>query len=261
MITVKAGAATDVGPVRELNEDSHYSGRAIWLIADGMGGHAAGDVASRITVEQFRRLDEAKAALHPSDLVEATLRANEEILRYGRAHEKSWGLGTTVTGVALVVVGGAEHWAVFNVGDSRVYRWMNGQLSRATVDHSQIEEMILAGALTDTDARFHSTRNVITRSLGSIPAPVADVWVLPPTTGERFILCSDGLSGEVEDQQIAELVRLTGDAQELAEVLVRAAVKGGGHDNVSVIVVDLVSGAEADDAPTTPREDIERVAS
>jgi len=253
VITVRAGAATDVGSVREVNEDSHYAGRSVWLIADGMGGHAAGDVASRIAVEHFAALDGADRPLHPSDLVQAIATANEQILRYGSAHPHAWGLGTTVTGIALVVVGGARHWAVFNVGDSRVYRWMDGRLSRATVDHSHIEHLVLGGTLTEDEARFHSSRHVITRSLGSNPGPQTDVWVLPPSSGERFVLCSDGLSGEVNDPEIALLTGRTADPQRLADLLVEAAVLHGGRDNVTVVVVDLLSGADDDDAPTTPR--------
>ncbi len=255
MITVRCGAATDVGTVRQLNEDSLYVGRSIWMIADGMGGHAAGDVASRLTVRNFADLDGEQRALHPGDLVETTIRASEQILSYGRQNRESWGLGTTVTGIALVSVGGADHWAIFNVGDSRVYHWLDGKLSRATVDHSRIEELLLAGSVTEDEARHHSSRNIVTRSLGSIPAPQVDLWILPPTTGERFVLCSDGLNGEIEDGAIASLTQQIADPQQLAEALVATAVENGGRDNVSVVVVDLLAGADDDDdEPTSPRE-------
>ena len=252
MLQVVSGHRSDVGRVRRLNEDAVLAGARIWAVADGMGGHAAGDVASRLVIEELDALD-AAGALRPADVVRCLGGANDRIIRHGAEHPKAAGLGTTVTGLALVSVGGADHWAVFNVGDSRVYRVMDGQLSRATIDHSETEELVLDGAITPEQARTHHARNVVTRSLGMPAAPQVDVWVLPQTPGERFLICSDGLTGELDDGTISAIVGDHPAAGPAADALVMAAVRHGGRDNVSVVVVNvegtLQSEAEGDTNP------------
>lgn len=252
MLQVVSGHRSDVGRVRRLNEDAVLAGARIWAVADGMGGHAAGDVASRLVIEELGLLD-ASGPLRPADLVRCIGGANDRIVRHGAEHPKATGLGTTVTGLALVSVGGADHWAVFNVGDSRVYRVMDGQLSRATIDHSETEELVLEGVITPEQARTHHARNVVTRSLGMPAAPEVDVWVLPQTPGERFLICSDGLTGELDDGAISAIVDDHPAAGPAADALVTAAVRHGGRDNVSVVVVNvegtLQTEAEGDTNP------------
>ena len=252
MLQVVSGHRSDVGRVRRLNEDAVLAGARIWAVADGMGGHAAGDVASRLVIEELGALD-ASGPLRPADLVRCIGGANDRIVRHGAEHPKATGLGTTVTGLALVSVGGADHWAVFNVGDSRVYRVMDGQLSRATIDHSETEELVLEGVITPEQARTHHARNVVTRSLGMPAAPEVDVWVLPQTPGERFLICSDGLTGELDDGAISAIVDDHPAASPAADALVTAAVRHGGRDNVSVVVVNvegtLQTEAEGDTNP------------
>ena len=252
MLQVVSGHRSDVGRVRRLNEDAVLAGARIWAVADGMGGHAAGDVASRLVIEELGALD-ASGPLRPADLVRCIGGANDRIVRHGAEHPKATGLGTTVTGLALVSVGGADHWAVFNVGDSRVYRVMDGQLSRATIDHSETEELVLEGIITPEQARTHHARNVVTRSLGMPAAPEVDVWVLPQTPGERFLICSDGLTGELDDGAISAIVDDHPAAGPAADALVTAAVRHGGRDNVSVVVVNvegtLQTEAEGDTNP------------
>ena len=247
-LVVRAGAATDVGRVREHNEDSILADRTVFMVADGMGGHAAGEVASRIAVDTVAELA-GSPVRDRDDVVSALLLANRRILESVAAHPEQAGMGTTATGLAVVDAGGSDHWAVFNVGDSRVYRHLDGRLDLLTVDHSEVQQLVDAGLITEAEAARHPMRNVVTRSLGSDPAPVVDVWELPAHPGERFVICSDGLSGELTPEQVAEVVARHEDPQACAEALVAAAVDAGGRDNVSAVVVALdLTGDGADTA-------------
>jgi PPM family protein phosphatase len=254
---VAVGASTDVGRVRALNEDAFLNGEHVWVVADGMGGHAAGDVASRLAVESLRELD-AVEVLRPALVNAAVARANAAVVRHGMVHPEALGLGTTVTGLAEVIVGGVPHWAVFNVGDSRVYRYAGGELLRATIDHSEVEELIAEGLIDAEQARDHPARHIITRSVGMRPAPAVDLWVLPQTPGERFLLCSDGLTSELDDDQIAAVLAGHPAAAAAADALVAAVLATPARDNVTVLVVD-VRGADdaADDEITVPRNVLE----
>jgi protein phosphatase len=255
VIGVTVGACTDVGAVRSLNEDRYYVGTFIWLVADGMGGHAAGEVASEIVVSLLRNLDYDH--LEQSAITDAVMDTNAAVLTYGREHPEARGLGSTVTGLARVDIGGAEHWAVFNVGDSRVYRDYRGVLSRATLDHSEVEELILQGVITAEEARWHSSRSVVTRSIGTEPAPQVDLWVLPQTPGERFVICSDGLTAELTDEDIQEILARHSDSEQAARALVDAAWEAGGSDNISVLVVAVEDDQSADiEEITKPRAEL-----
>ena len=152
-------------------------------------------------------------------------------------------------------VAGLDHWVVFNVGDSRVYRLANDALAQVTVDHSEVTELVAAGEISAKSARTHPHRNVVTRSLGTDPAPNPDLWVFPPTAGERFLICSDGLTLELDDTVITDVLTTESDAQRAAETLVQRAVSAGGRDNVTAIVVDLESSISTDevDEDTAPR--------
>jgi protein phosphatase len=239
MLTLRWGSATDVGRVRTLNEDSLLAVPGLFVVADGMGGHAAGEVASQLAVAEFARLAE-QAAVRAEDVTETVRRANEHILSAGAERGDRFGMGTTLTGVGVVGSEGSEQLAVFNVGDSRVYRLAEGQLSQLTVDHSAVQELVDAGRLTAQAARSHPRRNVVTRSLGSDPGPAPDVWLVQPVTGDRFLVCSDGLTGELEDSAIAESLKAQSDPQAAADELVRQALAAGGHDNVTAVVLDVV---------------------
>lgn len=241
MLNVVSGHRSDVGKVRHHNEDSLLAGRRVWAVADGMGGHAAGDIASALVIEGLRPLDR-RDTLRPVDLVAAVHAANERVLAHGEAHPLVRGLGSTVTGIALVDVAGASQWAIFNVGDSRVYRVHEGVLTRATVDHSEAEELVIEGVITPEQARTHRSRNIVTRSLGQPETPQVDLWLLPATPGERFVVCSDGLNSEVSDDVIRDIAVATRDAQDAAATLVEAALLAGGRDNVTAIVVDVSEG-------------------
>jgi PPM family protein phosphatase len=233
---VRSGAATDVGLVRDHNEDSMIARGAVFAVADGMGGHAAGEVASGLAVEALGEIAD-RDDLVSDDVTTAVGEAHARILRSAARHPEQTGMGTTLTGLAAVGDDGTDQWAVFNVGDSRVYRFADGQLTQVTVDHSEVRELVDAGLITPEQAAYHPLRNIVTQSLGASWAPQVDLWVLPRQPGERFLVCSDGLSGELSDREIAALLARNEDPQEAATALVEAAVAAGGRDNVTVVMV------------------------
>ncbi|HRW19690.1 MAG TPA: protein phosphatase 2C domain-containing protein [Dermatophilaceae bacterium] len=252
-LALRAGIATDVGRVRDHNEDSALARGSIYVVADGMGGHAAGEVASGITTETLGELA-TRTDLKVADIVAQIEAANERILRMAAQQPETHGMATTVTGVGIVTVGGSQHWAVFNLGDSRVYRYIDGALTQVTVDHSEVQELLDAGYLTAEQAKTHPLRHTVTRSLGRDLLPPVDTWVFPPCPGERFVVCSDGLTNEIDDAEIAAIVGAGDDVQTTAQTLANRAVDHGGRDNVTVVVVELEGYPAADvDEDTTPR--------
>jgi serine/threonine protein phosphatase PrpC len=240
MGTLRWGSSTDVGRVRQLNEDSLWTSDRLFAVADGMGGHAAGEVASAMAISEISQLT-ASSALTAKEITTAIERANEHIVQAGRDRPDRYGMGTTLSGLGLVTAGGDEHWVVFNVGDSRVYRFAAGVLTQLTVDHSAVQELVTAGFIARQEARAHPRRNIVTRSLGSLPAPKVDVWVLPLVAGDRFLVCSDGLTTELEDAEIDGILADSDDPRSAADELVKQANLAGGHDNVTVVVVDVVA--------------------
>jgi len=257
MLKIAYGVATDPGVQRTVNEDSVVAVARLAAVADGMGGHAAGDVASRIVIERLEQLAVGDAPIGPDDLLAAIEDANRRILDAATDEPGRSGMGTTLSGVGVASIGGSDHWVVFNVGDSRVYRLAEGRLTQVTIDHSEVEELVAAGAITPSEARVDPRRNIVTRSLGTDPAPQTDIWVFPPTPGERFLVCSDGLTLEMTDEQITGVLAEESEPQRAAEALVTAAVAAGGRDNVTVVVVDVApaSGMSELSIDTAPRPD------
>jgi len=255
--TISVGVRTDVGRVRKHNEDSAGAEGTVFVVADGMGGHAAGEVASRIAAEAVLELS-SRPVLQVRDVVAQVAEANRRILESAARHPEQTGMGTTVAGLAVVSVGGQRHWAVFNIGDSRVYRLLDGQLSQVTVDHSEVWELVERGLITPEQAHRHPGRNIVTRSLGRDPMGAVDTWVFPPYPGEVFVICSDGLSNELSLEEIQAVLLEHPNPDEAATTLERAAVEAGGRDNVTAIVVAVQGhGAESDvDEDTTPRETV-----
>ena len=254
MASIDWGYSTSVGRVRERNEDSLVAEAPLFAVADGMGGHAGGGMASKLAIEALSPLG-GSGPIRREDIADAIRHANELILEHARAHDEP-GMGTTLAGLALVSAAGVEHWLAFNVGDSRVYRLADGRLTQITVDHSEVQELIDQGRLTPAEARTHELRSVVTRALGTEPTPEPEWWFLPVVPGERFLVCSDGLSGELEDSDIlAELE--TGEITAVADTLVRRAVDAGGRDNVSVIAIEVRAPVDNDrdgpDEDTRPR--------
>ncbi len=227
------GSATDRGRVRALNEDALLAHPPVFLVADGMGGHEAGDVASRLAVEEFARLA-GLTSVDPSDLHACFRRAAQRIRSTFERREG----GTTVAGVALGEHDGTAHWLVFNVGDSRVYRWAAGELAQLTVDHSVVQELVDSGTLSRAAAERHPERHVLTRALGTGADPEPDYWMLPAQPGDRLLVCSDGVSGELTPADVAAVLAGTPGAGAAAAELVRRAVEAGGRDNATAVVVD-----------------------
>lgn len=236
-VVLNVAALTDVGLKRAMNEDSVLAAAPVFLVADGMGGHEAGDKASAAVVAAFEPL--AGTAVTTAEIGAALARANETVEAIAAQHSR--GAGSTLAAVALVEHDGAPHWLVFNVGDSRVYRLFANELDQLTIDHSLGQELVDAGELRPEDLAGFAQRNVITRAIGASDN-VADSWLVPVIDGERLLLCSDGLSGEVGDESIRATLTMAGRPETAAAALVRRAKQAGGRDNISVIVIDVVSG-------------------
>ena len=252
---VIAALATDVGRVRAHNEDAGLITSGLVAVADGMGGHAAGEVASGLAVEALREIGESEE-LRPRDVLDAVQAANRTILESVARNPEQTGMATTLAGLARVTVGGSPHWAVFNIGDSRVYRVVDGRLTQVSTDHSEVAELVSLGLLTPQEALVHPARNIVTRCLGRDRLEPVDSWVFPPHAGERFLLCTDGLTNELRDGTIGRILADGDDPQAIADRLVAAAVDAGGRDNVTVVVVlgapDGAGSPEADEE-TAPR--------
>lgn len=248
-------AQSDVGRVRSVNEDSFLAEAPVYLVADGMGGHARGDAASRAVIETFRRHLEAGRPTSPEQVLDAIHTSNDAVRALSQEGEEGTAVaGTTLTGVALVDAGDGAgfHWMVFNIGDSRVYAWDGRTLEQLSVDHSAVQELVDAGLIRPDEAERHPDRNVITRAIGADDIVDPDVWLIPAVGRQVFLICSDGLSREVGDEQLARILAGdTGHAAGLAGELVEAALEHGGRDNVTVIVVESDLGEHDDDDETT----------
>jgi serine/threonine protein phosphatase PrpC len=238
-------APTDVGRMRKNNEDSYLSAKPVAAVADGMGGHSAGEVASAIAIEELAALGERgpweNETAATDDLKQAILRANRRIREMAASDRKLNGMGTTL--VALLQDGDMVH--VANVGDSRGYLLRQGELSQVTIDHSLVQELVDDGRLSPEDAERHPQRSVITRALGIDPEVEFDLFTYKLQVGDRLLLCSDGLSDVVEPTQIRNVLLRVRSPQKAARQLVTVANEQGGPDNITVIVVDAVDESAA----------------
>ena len=238
MTQLQAGAATDVGRVRTNNQDQLLVTAALYAVADGMGGHAAGEVASLTAVESL------KAHFHPDEgtqgLITATRDANRSVWERAQTNPDLRGMGTTLVAVAPVKEDGEDRLAIVNVGDSRLYLLRQGELEQLTTDHSLVQELIDDGQLSEVEATVHPQRHVLTRALGVDSEVNVDALQLQPRKGDRLLLCSDGLPREVSDAQMASILRRFANPKEAAQELVSAAMERGGNDNITVVVVDVV---------------------
>ena len=263
MTTLRGGAATDVGRVRQINEDRYLCDESgsLFAVADGVGGHQAGEVAAQTAVET---LQETFTDPTIEGLSSAVQQASEAVWRLAQTASEKRGMGTTLTALALVVQDGDEQLGLANVGDSRAYLLQHGQLEQVTEDHSLVEEMVREGKLTRQEAAVHPQRSIITRALGMEPQIEVDVWQLIPYRGDRLLLCSDGLTNELSDERIAATLRQLADPTDAARDLVRQARAEGGGDNITVVVIDVVDdddraerasaalAADDDGPPPTP---------
>jgi serine/threonine protein phosphatase PrpC len=240
------GAATDVGLVREVNEDAFLVAPPVFVVADGMGGHDRGDIASAIVVEEFARLadrgyDPARGA---TVVAETLVQCQARIAEYD-AGQRAQGAhdfhaGTTAVVALLIEQSGEPKWLLANLGDSRAYRYNHGLLEQVSVDHSLVQELVESGAITASDAAVHPERHVITRALGGSGSTEADYFVLPLSAAERLVLCSDGVSGMIDDARIEQILGAAEDPRDAADQMVKAAVAAGGRDNATAVVVDVV---------------------
>lgn len=239
---VHVNARTDIGCVRELNEDSFLASDPVFVVADGVGGHARGEVASRTAVECLARHLPAGSALDPERVIEAIEAANTEVRALSNSDVVGTSTaGTTLSGVVRVTQPSqqGDRWMVINVGDSRVYSWDGNRVEQVTTDHSVVQELVEAGLITPDEALHHPDRNIITRALGSGDRVDVDAVFIPDSEVVAFLICTDGLTRELSDPRISEILR--GNPDDPADALVDAAVAAGGHDNVTVLFIPTVT--------------------
>ena len=257
MIRLIAGQATDRGRRREKNEDSMLASNDIFAVADGLGGHQGGEVASALAVKTLaaevqaavearrvtRRRSFRRRLTSPAPTVEELLdavdRANQEILAKSKSTSELAGMGTTLCALAVVEHDDGETLAVVNVGDSRVYHCDESGFHQVTEDHTVVQEMLKAGMITPEEAEIHESRNHLSRALGIESKVAVDDWTLDPVSGHRYLLCSDGLTHEVADRDIYAILLQFEVPTDAAGALVDLALSRGGSDNITVIVVDV----------------------
>ncbi|GAC48264.1 PP2C family protein-serine/threonine phosphatase [Gordonia aichiensis] len=228
---------SDVGRVRDANEDAALVLPGRYLLADGMGGHESGELASEAALLTLAEVEPAAELVGTRAALDQLLDdAQQRIGSIDGFSERR--AGTTVTGAVLVIDDDVLHWLILNIGDSRTYRYQNGTLQLLTRDHSQVQEFVDAGVITAEQARIDPRRNVITRALGAgMAEPDADYFSTPALPGDVLLICSDGLTGELPDAEIADILAGSDSAEDAAASLVDAALFVGAHDNVTVIVV------------------------
>ncbi|TAJ48214.1 MAG: serine/threonine-protein phosphatase [Herbiconiux sp.] len=252
-LSLEVGSSTHTGLRRRANEDSFLAAAPIFLVADGMGGHEAGEVASALAVDAFSALV-GPASLEPADIREAFEAAHLSITALAHAGQRR--AGTTVSGVAVAESDGQAYWLVFNLGDSRTYRLSDGEFEQISVDHSVVQELLDEGELDRESAASHPDRNVITRALGAGGAFQPDYWLVPVEAGDRILICSDGVSGELDDDVMTRILREEPRPQDAATRLVHEGILRGGRDNLTAVVVDAwnTTVERPDPRPDAPHE-------
>jgi len=291
MAELRWGASTHPGRARPQNEDDLLANDGVFVVADGMGGHEAGEVASKMAVEHIAEALADRGLPTAREFVDVINEANTAIFRSAVTDPSRRGMGTTITAIAVISdplagrgapnidphdpdhgdPGGdtaaeppgdmtpvvpaepPEALVLANVGDSRTYLLRHGRLRRVTVDHNYVQELVATGHISEDEARTHPRRNIITRALGIEPDVKVDWWTLPLIRGDRFLLCSDGLVDYVLDVDIASTMTLEADPQVAAERLVDKANEAGGGDNITIIVLDVIEG----DEPPDPTQEID----
>jgi serine/threonine protein phosphatase PrpC len=244
----KSAAVSHVGKIRANNQDSGYAGEHLFVVADGMGGHAGGDVASAIAVKRIMETDrqfasgsDAEFALHT-----ALTAANAQLAETVFDHSELTGMGTTVSG--LIIVNGQV--VIAHIGDSRIYLLRDGELSQVTADHTFVQRLVDSGRITEEEAAVHPRRSVLMRVLGDVDAtPEIDTSIMATQAGDRWLLCSDGLSSYVPYDKILHSLTTVQDAQDAAERLVKDALDQGAPDNVTVVLVDIDESGTSSHVP------------
>jgi protein phosphatase len=238
-VEVSWAVVSDVGLLRETNEDAALVGPGMILVADGMGGHDCGELASEAALSALSGTVITGVNRTRESVIDLLGEARRQIENIDS--ESGRRAGTTVTGAMLVDSDGLPHWLVLNIGDSRTYRFAHSRLEQVTVDHSQVQELVDAGFLTAAQARVDPRRNVITRALGAGMEQEADFFSFPVESGDRILVCSDGLTGELADDPIAAILADFDDPTAAAQALVSAALEAGGRDNVTVAIADVTA--------------------
>ena len=244
---------SDVGRHRQGNEDSYFMAAPVYAVADGMGGAQAGEVASRIAVEEFESMSGGSAGPEAT-LAEVARTANRRIHELARADHSRAGMGTTLS--AAMVLG--DEVSIGHVGDSRVYRFRDDRLERLTTDHSYVQELVSQGRLTPEEAEVHPQSAIITRALGPEPEVEVDTFTIAGEDGDIYLICSDGLTGMVREAEMADILGGARSLEGAAGELVRAANENGGRDNITVVLFRLgpsTKGAGDDEDTLTGRED------
>lgn len=245
MIRLVGSARTDVGQLRTINQDEALTSVSVYAVADGMGGHLGGEVASEIALRTVAGWTSLRSE---SDLADAARAANEAVSKEGARDANLRGMGTTLTCLALLAEseGGEPTIGIVNVGDSRCYRLRNGDLELVTEDHSLVQSLITDGRITEAEAVHHPRRNILTRALGIEQFVEVDTFREPAVVDDRYLLCSDGLHGELSDDEISRVLGGEADTDGAARRLIELANGSGGRDNITCVVVDVV-----DDTPET----------
>ncbi|GAA1975170.1 protein phosphatase 2C domain-containing protein [Isoptericola halotolerans] len=245
------GAATHEGLRRRVNEDGFLAGDGVFLVADGMGGHDAGEVASALALEALSPLRDVTRV--DPDVVVGLVTAAQARIRGIDTGPGGRAAGTTLTGAVVAYQDDVPYWLFVNVGDSRTYLLSGGTLDQVSVDHSEVQQLVDAGLLTEEEARRHPRRNVVTRALGADETPAPDFRYVPVVLDDRLLVCSDGLTVELTDERITQVLLDHADPQQAAARLVDEAIAAGGRDNITVVVVDVTGGNDADRTVTSPR--------
>lgn len=238
---MQAFSMTDIGRHRKMNQDYVYISKRpvgnlpnLFIVADGMGGHNAGEYASRHTVNTIVSSAASSDFTQPAAILEEAIKAaNKELIRQASLDTSMWGMGTTV--VAAVIFENRLY--VANVGDSRLYI-VNNSITQITKDHSYVEEMVRRGEIAREDARLHPDKNIITRAVGALEEIEIDFFEEELACGDEILLCSDGLTNMIEDEQIYQIIKMQEDVCEQADKLIETANQNGGKDNITVVIVD-----------------------
>lgn len=236
-LALQVAALTDVGLIRGHNEDSWLVESPVYVVADGMGGHDAGDLASRAVVQAFAGLAE-NPRVTLADMDQCVQIACDAV---GLLETRDRGApGSTVVSAVATEQDGIPFWLIANVGDSRAYLWRSGSLEQISKDHSVVQELMDAGKIDELEARRHPERHVITRAIGALEDSMAEYVMLPIEVGTRLLLCSDGLTTEVPDDVIGGVLAATNDPGSAVRELVETALSRGGRDNVTIVLIDVV---------------------
>ena len=232
---IRAAGATHVGLVRQSNQDNFAFREGTFVLADGMGGHQGGEVAS---FEATSTILESGKINSVADMVKSVSKANQAILKRAKKEDNLSGMGTTVCVLSEIVgTTGKKRIGIANVGDSRIYRLGNSELTQITQDHSLVGDLVRTGELTQEEAARHPQRNILTRALGIEQDLVIDTWELNPVAGDKYLLCSDGLFNEIDDEKIAQILMEDTELEKIAQNLIDHALEAGGHDNITALVL------------------------